>query len=63
MNVLPIRSGSPPALLPVTERVSCHAALEVANGGDLGAFEALILGRVRAALLELLAVVGDEESP
>ena len=61
MNLLLIRSGFPPALLPVTERAAYYAALEVANGGDLGAFETLILGRVRAALLELLAVVGGEE--
>ena len=60
MNLLLIRSGFPPALLPVTDRAYYYAALEVANGGDLGAFETLILGRVRAALLELLAVVGGE---
>ncbi|WP_424951006.1 Fic family protein [Deinococcus sp.] len=60
MNLLLIRAGFPPALLPVTERAAYYAALEVANGGDLGAFEALIVGRVRAALLELLAVVGGE---
>ncbi len=61
MNLLLIRAGFPPALLPVTERAAYYAALEVANGGDLGAFEALILGRVRVALMDLLAVVGGEE--
>ena len=62
MNLLLIRSGFPPALLPVTERAGYYAALEQANGGDLGAFERLIAGRVRVALLDLLAVVGDGEA-
>ena len=61
MNLLLIRSGFPPALLPVTERAAYYAALEEANGGDLQPFEALIIDRVRAALLDLLALVGETE--
>ncbi|WP_293909460.1 Fic family protein [Deinococcus sp.] len=58
MNLWLIRSGFPPALLPVTERASYYAALEEANGGKLAPFEALIAERVRVALLELLEIVG-----
>lgn len=60
VNLLLIRSGFPPALLPVTERAAYYATLEAANGGDLSTFEDLISRRVRAALEDLLAVVGGE---
>lgn len=61
MNLWLIRSGFPPALLPVTGRAVYYAALEEANGGELLPFEGLIIDRVRVALLDLLAVVGGEE--
>ena len=60
MNLLLIRSGFPPALLPVTERAAYYAALELGNGGDLAPFEALVADRVKVALLDLLAIAGGE---
>ena len=61
MNLLLIRAGYPPALIPVTSRAEYYAALEAANGGDLLPFEAFVLERVRAGVLDLLDVVGDGE--
>lgn len=60
MNLLLIRAGYPPALIPVTGRAEYYAALEEANGGNLAPFEALVMGRVLAAVRDLLEVVGDE---
>ncbi|WP_051363374.1 Fic family protein [Deinococcus murrayi] len=60
MNLLLIRAGYPPALIPVTTRAAYYAALEEANGGNLAPFEALVTDRVRAGVLELLAVLEDE---
>jgi Fic family protein len=60
MNLLLIRSGYPPALLPVTARAAYYAALEVANGGDLQPFETLVLDRVLAGVRDLLTVLEDE---
>ncbi|WP_051935458.1 Fic family protein [Deinococcus sp. YIM 77859] len=61
MNLLLIRAGYPPALIPVTGRAEYYAALEEANGGNLAPFEALVTGRVLASVRDLLAVVGDGE--
>lgn len=59
MNLLLIRHGFPPALIPVTARAQYYAALELANGGDLLPFEALVSERVEASLSDLLSVVSD----
>lgn len=61
MNLLLIRAGYPPALIPVTGRAEYYAALEEANGGNLAPFEALVAGRVLSGVRELLTVVGDDE--
>lgn len=60
MNLLLIRAGYPPALIPVTARAPYYGALEEANGGNLAPFDALVLDRVRAGVLDLLAVLEDE---
>lgn len=57
MNLLLIRSGYPPALIPVTGRAEYYATLEQANGGDMLPFDALVTARVEAAVRDLLAVV------
>lgn len=61
MNLLLIRAGFPPALLPVTERSAYYAALEEANSSNLEPFEGLIVQRVKVALLDLLALVDEGE--
>ena len=62
MNLLLIRAGYPPALIPVTGRAEYYAALEEANGGNLAPFEALIVGRVLAGVRDLLALHEDGEA-
>ena len=62
MNLILIGSGYPPALIPVESRAEYYAALETANGGDLGPFEAFITERVRLAVSDLLGLLeGDAE--
>lgn len=61
MNLLLIRAGYPPALIPVTGRAEYYAALEAANGGDLLPFESLITGRALASVRDLLALHEDPE--
>jgi Fic family protein len=54
MNLLLIRAGYPPALLPVTLRATYYDALESANKGNQGPFERLIAGIVKASLEDIL---------
>lgn len=61
MNLLLLRAGYPPALLPVTGRAQYYAALEAANSGDLLPLGAFITGRVQAGVRDLLAVLEDGE--
>lgn len=61
MNLLLIRAGYPPALIPVTGRATYYAALEEANGGNFQPFEAFIGWHVLDGVRDLLAVLGDGE--
>ncbi len=54
MNLLLIRSGYPPALLPVTLRAKYYDALESANKGDLTPFEILIVEVVKVSLQNVI---------
>jgi Fic family protein len=54
MNLLLIRAGYPPALLPVTLRAKYYDALEFANKGDLAAFEILIAEVVNVSLQNVI---------
>ena len=54
MNLLLIRSGYPPALLPVTMRGQYYDALESANKGQLEPFEILIAEVVKSSLENIL---------
>lgn len=58
MNLLLVRSGYPPALLPVEERARYYDALEAANNGKLEPFEVYIAEATRASLARVLEVVG-----
>ena len=59
--LIPAPAEDPPDFVtPVTARAAYYAALEEANGGNLAPFEALVTDRVRAGVLELLAVLEDE---
>jgi Fic family protein len=57
MNLLLIRAGYPPALLPITLRARYYDALESANQGDTTAFELLIAEVVKASLENVLEFV------
>ncbi len=57
MNLLLVRSGFPPALLPVTLRAQYYDALEQANKGDLGSFNVLIAEAVKKSLENILEFV------
>lgn len=57
MNLLLIRAGYPPALIPVTGRAEYYSALELANNGDFLNFENLVLERVESAIADLLELV------
>ena len=59
MNLLLIRAGYPPALLPITSRVQYYEALETANNGNLEPFQQFIAERVLASLQGILAIVQD----
>jgi Fic family protein len=56
MNLLLIRGGYPPALIPVVERADYYASLESANMGELESFDNLIIERVESALKELIDI-------
>lgn len=56
MNLLLIRAGYPPALIPVTKRAEYYTVLEAANGGDLLPFEAFMTGQVTTTVQDLLAL-------
>ncbi len=58
MNLLLLRSGYPPALLPVEERARYYDVLEAANNGDFIPFEVYIAEVTRASLARVLEVVG-----
>ena len=57
MNLLLIRAGYPPALLPITSRVQYYEALETANCGNLAPFQQFIAERVLASLQNILAIM------
>ena len=57
MNLLLIRAGYPPALLPITSRVQYYEALETANCGNLEPFQQFIAERVLASLQNILAIM------
>ena len=57
MNLLLIRAGYPPALLPVEQRGRYYDVLEAANSGDLYPFEVIITEAVRTSLERVLEVV------
>ena len=57
MNLLLIRAGYPPALLPITSRVQYYEALETANCGNLEPFQRFIAERVLASLQNILAIM------
>ena len=57
MNLLLIRAGYPPALLPITSRVQYYEALETANCGNLAPFQRFIAERVLASLQNILAIM------
>ena len=57
MNLLLIRAGYPPALLPITSRVQYYEALETANQGNLAPFQRFIAERVLASLQNILAIM------
>ena len=57
MNLLLIRAGYPPALLPITSRVQYYEALETANQGNLAPFQRFIAERVLASLQTILAIL------
>lgn len=58
MNLLLLRAGYPPALLPVETRGRYYDVLEAANAGDLEPFEIFIAEAVEASLQRVLEVVG-----
>jgi Fic family protein len=60
MNLLLIRAGYPPALLPITSRVQYYEALELANTGNIEPFLQFIAERVLASLQTILSIVGSE---
>ena len=57
MNLLLIRAGYPPALLPAQQRGRYYDVLEAANSGDLYPFEVIIAEAVKASLERVLEVV------
>jgi len=57
MNLLLLRAGYPPTLLPVTERARYYDALEEANNDRLDAFDLLIAEAVDTSLGRVLEVV------
>jgi Fic family protein len=54
MNLLLLRHGYPPALVPLEVRARYYDALETANTGDLDPFDGLIAELVRNSLEQLL---------
>lgn len=60
MNLLLMRAGYPPALLPLGSRADYYAALETANQGERQPFQAFIATRVMASLETLLAIALGE---
>lgn len=57
MNLILVRHGYPPALLPVTKRLEYYAALEKANDGDLSDFNQFIAQITLETLQNMVAVV------
>ena len=57
MNLLLLRAGFPPVLVPISERGRYYDALETANSGDFGMFDAFIAELVVQSLQQLLEVV------
>lgn len=57
MNLLLVRAGYPPALLPVEQRGRYYDVLEAANSGNLQPFEVYIAEVVKASLERVLEVV------
>jgi Fic family protein len=54
MNLLLVRTGYPPALLPITMRARYYDALESANKGNLEPFELLIAEVVKVSLQSVI---------
>ena len=57
MNLILLRHGYPPALLPVTKRLEYYAALEEANDGDMNDFNEFIAQITLVTLQNMIAVV------
>ena len=57
MNLLLVRAGYPPALLPVEQRGRYYDLLEAANNGDLQPFETYIAEVTKVSLERVLEVV------
>lgn len=63
MNLLLMRQGYSPVVIPVTERKRYYAALERANHGDLGPFVNLMGHFVERALRRTLGAIGRSPEP
>lgn len=57
MNLMLIRAGYPPALVPLEVRGRYYDALEAANSGDFGHFETLIAELVLHSLQRILELI------
>jgi Fic family protein len=57
MNLFLLRQGFPPVLIPLSERGRYYDALETANSGDFGMFDAFIAEQVVQSLQRILEVI------
>ncbi len=62
LNILLLRAGMPPAILPVTRRKAYYHSLALADGGNIRSLGLFIAQAIQGSLMRYLGALGGEEA-